>query len=97
VSRLAGATQAVREAIAAASKIPLDAIKTDDDLLEDLNLDTLEVVSLGLILEEVFSIEVPDGIFNTPLYRTPSGLAEWCIRKCEEAGWAETQRQRKRA
>jgi acyl carrier protein len=97
MSRLDGAILAVREAVAAASTISVDAIEPDEDLLDDLGLDNLELISLALILEEVFSIEVPEAIFETALYRTSASLAEWCIRQSEEASWTETRRQRRRA
>jgi acyl carrier protein len=98
MSRLGGAIQACREAIATAADLPFGSIGPDEDLIDDLGLDTLELVSVALILEEIFSIPlVPDDLFETPLYRTPVSLAEWCIRKSEEASWTETQRQRKRS
>jgi hypothetical protein len=50
-SRLSGAVQSIRESIAAASEIAFDAIGADDDLIDDLGLDNLSLVSLGLILE----------------------------------------------
>ena len=97
MSRLDGAIQAVRQAVATASTIPLEAIGPDEDLVDDLSLDDLELISVALILEEVFSIPVSEEIFEQPLYRTPASLAEWLIRKSEEAEWTEVQRQRKRA
>jgi acyl carrier protein len=92
-----GATQAVREAVATACNIPMDAIGADDDVVDDLNLDNLELISLGLILEEIFCVQVPETIFESAMLRTASGLAGWLVRRCEEAEWAEVQRQRKRA
>jgi acyl carrier protein len=97
MTRLAGAIRAVREAVAVAAELPIDGIEPDDDLVDDIGLDELERESLGLILETVFNIAIPDELWNSPLYRTPASLAEWCIRKSDEAEWAEVRRQRKRA
>lgn len=95
--RRQGAIQSIREAIAAASEIPLESIGPDDDLIEDLNLDNLEIVSLGLILEEIFAIAIPDGLFESALYRTAGAMAEWAIRQSDQAAWQESQRDRRRA
>lgn len=95
MNRISGAIQAVLEAVAVASDLPSAAIGPDDDLVDDLHLDELELESLQLILEELFAIEVPDEIWNTPLYRTAGGLAEWVVRHSESASYAEAQRQRR--
>lgn len=99
VTRLAGAILAVRQAVATATNLRVDDIPPDDDLINDLCLDELERESFGLIIEEVFGAHViiPAELWRSPLYRTPASLAEWCIRKSDEASWAETQQQRKRA
>lgn len=91
--RLSRATEAIRDAIAAVSTIPSARILDDDDLVDDLGLDELELESLGLILEEIFGIDVPEEIWGSPLNRTPASLAEWCIRKSNEAAWREVKRQ----
>lgn len=99
MSRLDGAILAVRQAIASATggDIPLEAIGKDEDLVDDLSLDNLELISVALMLEEVFQVPVSEEIFEQPLYRTPAALAEWLIRKSEEAEWAEVRRQRRKA
>jgi hypothetical protein len=97
VSRLEGAIQVVREAVATCAGLPVDSIEQDEDLVSDLCLDALERESLGLIIDEIFSVIIPVELWRSPLYRTPATLAEWLIRKSEEASWKETQRQRKRA
>lgn len=97
MSRLDRAISAIIEAIATAADMPAERIAYDDDLIEDLGLKTLELLSLALILEEIFSISIPESIFESPIYRTAASLAEWCIRESERASWAESQRQRRRA
>jgi hypothetical protein len=90
--RLARATDCIRDAIAAATGIPLERISDDDDLIDDLALNPLELEGLGLILDEIFAIRVPGHLWAGPIYRTPGSLAEWCIRASEQAAWAEAQR-----
>lgn len=99
MSRLDGAIQAIREAISAATGngIPAAGIGYDQDIIEEFDLDNLELISLSLILEELFGISIPQAHFESALYRTPASLAEWCIRKSDEAAWRESQRQRHRA
>lgn len=96
-SRLSGAILAVREAVAAAVGLPVESIEPDEDLILDLSLDELERESLGLVIDEVFAVIIPAELWRSPLYRTPASLAEWLIRKSEEAAWSETRAQRKRA
>lgn len=87
-ARLAKATDAIRDAIAAASDIRANTIGPDDDLIEDLALEALELESLGLILEEIFALPgIPAELWTSPLYRTASALAEWCIRASDQAAW----------
>lgn len=90
MTRLAGAIQAVHEAVAAATGLQVDVIDLDDDLATDLILDSMERESLSLIVEEVFSVTIPEELWNSPLYRSVTGLAEWLVRKTEEASWAES-------
>lgn len=87
MTRLAGAIQAVRDAVATAAVLPIDTVADDDDLIDDVGLDEIERESLSLILEEVFAITVPDDLWSSPLYRTPASLAEWCIRRSDQASW----------
>lgn len=97
MSRLGGAVESVRRAVATAADIPFDSVGPDEDLIDDISLDALERESLSLILEEVFGVTIPDALWKSPMYRTAASLAEWCIRKSEEAAWSESQAQRKRA
>lgn len=99
MSRRQNAIEAIRQAVAAASEIPLDQIGADDDLIDDVSLDELELESVGLILEEIFEgISVdPIRLFAGPLYRSIDSLADWCIRQADLAAEIELSRQRKRA
>lgn len=97
VSRLDGARDAVLRAIATAGDIPIENFGPDEDIVDDLIFDELECESLGLILEEVFGIVVPEELWHSPLYRTAASLAEWCIRQSDLAAEVELQRQRRRA
>lgn len=97
MSRLDGAIQAVRSAIAAASEIPIDSIGPDEDIVDELSLDDLELISLALILEEVFSIPVPESLFARPQHRCPSSLAQWCIDRSNESEWREARQCGRRA
>ena len=95
--RIAGATDAIRKAIATVTEMPIERIAADDDLVDDLCLDELEREGLGLIVEEVFGVIIDDALWDSPLYRTPEALAEWVIRQADIAAEAELQRQRRRA
>lgn len=97
VTRLVGAIEAVRDAVRASlDRDPIVPwICADDDLINDLGVTAYELESLSLIVEEVFGIELLDDLWRTPLYRTPASLAEWVLRKADEAAWEETQRQRR--
>lgn len=95
MTRLSGAITAVRQGIATAAEIAFDSVGPDEDIVDELNLDELERESLGLILEELFCITIPDGLWKTPLYRTAASLAEWCIRQSALAAEIELQRQRR--
>jgi hypothetical protein len=53
-------------------------------------MDELELESLQLIIEEIFAISLSDEIWRSPIYSTPASLAEYCIRKSDEASWAES-------
>jgi acyl carrier protein len=94
-SRLAGAILTVREAVASVLECPVESVPPDDDLIDDACLDELECESLGLILEEVFGITVPDELWKSCLYRTPTSLAEWCIRTSDNAAWVSCRQQRR--
>jgi hypothetical protein len=91
--RLENATAAVRDAIATAADIPHDSVGIDDDLLDDVKLQPIELETLRLILEEIFGASVPDSLWNTPLYRTASSLAEWLIQRSNLASWLEAKSQ----
>ena len=50
----------IRESIAAQLNIPVDSIKIDSRLIEDLKADSLDIVELVMGLEESYGIEIPD-------------------------------------
>ena len=50
----------IRESIAAQLNIPVDSIKIDSRLIEDLKADSLDIVELVMGLEENYGIEIPD-------------------------------------
>ncbi len=50
----------IRESIAAQLNIPVDSIKIDSRLIEDLKADSLDIVELVMSLEENYGIEIPD-------------------------------------
>lgn len=50
----------VRELIAAQLNIPVDSIKVESRLIEDLKADSLDIVELIMALEEFFNVEIPD-------------------------------------
>jgi hypothetical protein len=91
-ARLERAIDALRECIATAAGIPLEEIGRDDDLIDDLALDEIERESLGLVIEEIFAIQLAETIWRSPLYRSPASLAEWAIRQSDEAAWIEARR-----
>lgn len=95
MSRLSGAIGSICEAIAAAGNIPVERIDPDDDLIDDLAMDTLELESLSMILEEIFSIGIPDDLWRGPIYRSASSLAEWAIRQSDHQAWLESQSNRR--
>ncbi len=50
----------VRQSIATQLNIPLDSVREDSRLVDDLKADSLDVVELIMSLEERYNIEVPD-------------------------------------
>ena len=50
----------IRESIAAQLNIPVDSIKIDSRLIEDLKADSLYIVELVMGLEENYGTEIPD-------------------------------------
>jgi acyl carrier protein len=58
----------VRGIIARFRNLPLESVREDSRLQEDLNLDSLDALDLIFELEEVFKVSVPDdrvGEFQT--------------------------------
>lgn len=92
--RLENAISAVCDAACVAAGVPCGMmfVGPDEDLIDDIQLDPLECETLRLILEEVFGVAVPDNLWATPLYRTPSSLAEWLISRSNLAAWIEAKR-----
>lgn len=60
------------------------------DWLADKRYSTLD-------LPWIFAISVPEELWKSPLRRTPASLAEWCIRKSDEAAWEASRQERRRA
>jgi acyl carrier protein len=56
----ASVTLAVREVLADELGKPLDAIHLDDSVRDDLGVDSLEMASLQLALEERFTIDIEE-------------------------------------
>lgn len=50
----------VQKSIAAQLNIPIDTVKVDSRLIEDLRADSLDIVELVMGLEERYNIEIPD-------------------------------------
>lgn len=97
MTRLAGAIEAIQSAVATAADIPFASIGPEEDFVDLLGLDNLELISLQLIIEEIFSIRVPDEIFETPRHRCAASLAEWAIRQSDQAAWQEGRQCSRRA
>jgi acyl carrier protein len=95
MSRLSGAIGSICEAISAAADIPIERIDPDDDFIDELAMNALELESLGMIVEEIFAIAIPDDLWRSPIYRTASALAEWAIRQSDQQAWLESQRKRR--
>lgn len=55
-----GVEQKIYEVLAGCSGMEAGDIKESDHLVEDLGLDSIEMVELGLDLEDVLNIEIPD-------------------------------------
>lgn len=59
--------------------IPREVIKPNSRLLEDLNIDSLDLIELIMAVEEEFAVEIPDDISKQMFVRDPmtiGGLAE---------------------
>lgn len=95
-ARLLGAVDAVSAAIAGALAINPDRIGPDDDLILDLGMKPIDLESLSLIVDEIFSVQIPEALFKSGLYRTPAALAEWLISRSDERAW-QTARAARRA
>ena len=53
-------TERVLGVVRAFEKVEPDAVKEDSHFANDLGLDSLDTVELGLALEDEFAIEIPD-------------------------------------
>src|SRR2546425_11243160 len=59
--------------------IPREKVKPESRIIEDLNIDSLDLVELIIALEEEFRVGIPDDIGKQMFVRSPltiSGLAE---------------------
>lgn len=98
MTRLAGAIEAIRDAVyAVAPGMAAPFVCIDDDLVDDLHLNPYELESLSLIIEDHFSIQVPGYLFETALHRSVSALAEWALGQAQYRSWDELNRQRRSA
>jgi acyl carrier protein len=68
----------------------------DTDLAGDLQLDSLDRIEIGLLLEDEFHIELPDKDIDQPEMGTLDGLCA-CIERKLKPNAAETAAQLKRA
>jgi len=50
----------VRQLISDATKIDLDKIKNETSFVDDLNLDSLDIVELMMKMEDEFGVEIPE-------------------------------------
>lgn len=64
-----------------------DKVSVDADLVEDLGLDSLDVVEVVLALEEEFGVEVPDS--DADKFKTVRNVVEYIEGKLGNAGAAE--------
>ncbi|PYI89721.1 MAG: hypothetical protein DME26_00600, partial [Verrucomicrobia bacterium] len=75
--------------------IALVAIKPDSRLLEDLHIDSLDMVELILATEEAFAVTIPDNIGQQMFVRQPVTIAvlaeivrhRWGTGTPERKGW----------
>ncbi len=66
--------EVVMRVVSDCSGVSEEEIGDDTHLVDDLGLDSIELVQLGLDLEEALDIEVPDSAIQTHL--TVGGLVE---------------------
>lgn len=52
----------VKNVIADQVGVPANGVRNDQTLRDDLNLDSLDMVEIGMGLEEEFSLEIPDDL-----------------------------------
>lgn len=67
----------IRESIAAQLNIPVDSVKGDSRLIEDLKADSLDIVELVMGLEERYGIEIPDE--DLPKIKTVDDVASYIV------------------
>src|SRR5688500_1603131 len=86
----------IADIISEQNGIARELIKPSTRLLEDLNIDSLELIELIMALEDEFAIEIPDDISKQMFVREPmtvGGLAEivahqWGTGKPSRPGWS---------
>jgi len=70
---------AVLRVISDQQKIPLEDLRPESRIIEDLHIDSLDLVELTIALEEHFAVSIPDDIGKRMFLRDPltvTGLAE---------------------
>lgn len=50
----------VRDVVVEQLNVPVESVKLESKIIEDLNADSLDVVELVMTLEEKFGIEIPE-------------------------------------
>ena len=53
-------SEKVKGIIAIETGVKLEAVQDDATLIDDLGMDSLDAVELGMALEEEFGLEIPD-------------------------------------
>lgn len=53
--------QKVRDLLTSEYDVDADQLQANNSLVGDLNLDSIELVQFALDLEEIFSVEIPQG------------------------------------
>lgn len=63
-------------------KVTVDEIHNDSSLIDDVGLDSLDIVDLVMQCEKRFSISLPDEIFENGNSYTFKGFVEEIFKRC---------------